>query len=255
MTAPNDRMSKLIERAGQAIGRVSSLLEQAGVKAGVGVDEARAKADRMRVSPLADWAQPFAAASAMPANFSIREVPFVTQIIVRGNAGDAAFAAGLRSALGRDLLPGANTWTGTPETSVIWLGPDELMVTAPAGRNDTMTALLRNSLRSLHFSVSDLSANRTVIEIAGKHARAVLAKGCPLDLNAAAFPPPHCAQTLLAKSQILLQCLDARPLLRLFVRLSFAPYVAEWLMDAAAETGASHALDTDRIATRLNRNQ
>ena len=36
-----------------------------------------------------------------------------------------------------------------------------------------------------------------------------------------------------------------------FVRNSFAPYLAEWLLDAAAETRASLAVDAGRIADRL----
>ena len=80
----------------------------------------------------------------------------------------------------------------------------------------------------------------------------MLAKGCPLDLHGSAFAPPQCAQTLLAKAQIILQCADARPTFRLFVRISFAPYVAEWLLDAAAELAASRELDTRRNAKRVS---
>ena len=83
------------------------------------------------------------------------------------------------------------------------------------------------------------------------HARVVLAKGCPLDLHGSAFKPPQSAQTLLAKSQVILQCVDARPVFRLFVRLSFANYIAEWLLDAAAELAASRTIDTQRISNRL----
>ncbi len=122
---------------------------------------------------------------------------------------------------------------------------------APDGRNDTLCADLRGALRGLHNSVTDLSANRTIIEIAGTDARVVLAKGCPLDLHGSAFKPPQSAQTLLAKSQVILQCVDARPVFRLFVRLSFANYIAEWLLDAAAELAASRSIDTQRISNRL----
>ncbi|MEI6723358.1 MAG: sarcosine oxidase subunit gamma family protein, partial [Betaproteobacteria bacterium] len=77
-------------------------------------------------------------------------------------------------------------------------------------------------------------------------------KGCPLDLHASAFTAPQCAQSLLAKAQMILQCLDSRPTFRIFVRISFAPYVVEWLTDAAAELAASRNIDTARIATRMN---
>ena len=202
-----------------------------------------------RVSPLAGWASRFAAASATPAQFSIREVPFATQINLRVDA--AASGAKVRPALGCDLPVAANTWATGGECSAIWLGPDEWLLVAPDGHNESLCAGLRAALTGVHHSVTDLSANRTIIEIAGPDARVALAKGCPLELHGSAFKPPQSAQTLLAKSQVLLQCVDASPVIRVFVRNSFAAYVAEWLLDAAAELAASRNLDTPRIANRL----
>ncbi len=202
-----------------------------------------------RASPLAGWSARFAAASVASGQFSIREVPFATQCNLRIDV--AAFGAKVHPVLGCDLPVAANTWNAGDDCCVVWLGPDEWLVVAPDGRNDTLCADLRGALRGLHNSVTDLSANRTIIEIAGTDARVVLAKGCPLDLHGSAFKPPQSAQTLLAKSQVILQCVDARPVFRLFVRLSFANYIAEWLLDAAAELAASRSIDTQRISNRL----
>lgn len=202
-----------------------------------------------RVSPLAGWSSRFASASAVPGQFSIREVPFATQINLRVDAG--AHGAKAASVLDCELPLAANTWIAGKDTSVLWLGPDEWLIVAPDGRSDALITSLDNSLGSVHHAVTDLSANRTIIEIAGSDARVVLAKGCPIDLHGAAFKPPQCAQTLIAKSQMLLQCMNALPVFRVLVRISFAPYVAEWLLDAAAELAASRNIDTQRIAGRL----
>lgn len=202
-----------------------------------------------RVSPLAGWSSRFASASAAPGQFTIREVPFATQLNVRVDAD--AHSAKVNSVLDCELPLVANTWSACNDHSALWLGPDEWLVVAPDGHNEALSADLRIALGGVHHSVTDISANRTIIEIAGTDARLVLAKGCPLDLHGNAFKPPQCAQTLLAKSQMLLQCADARPVFRIFVRVSFAPYLAEWLLDAAAELAASRNLDTQRIATRL----
>lgn len=193
-----------------------------------------------RVSPLQVWSARFVAASA-PGHFSIREVPFASQINLRGNRADTAFVAGVRSAIGCDLPTLSNAWSGDSQCAALWLGPDEWLILAPQGNNDKLCSGLRAKLAGIHHSVVDLSANRAIIEISGSDARTVLAKGCPLDLHAAAFGPGQCAQSLLAKSQVILQCVDAGATLRLFVRISFAPYVAEWLLDAAAELSASRA--------------
>lgn len=208
-----------------------------------------------RTGPLAGWNARFEAASAQPEAFAIREVPFACQLNLRGNPADPAFAAPVASALGCALPLAANTVTGTMNAgnscAALWLGPDEWLIVAPEGRNDALHALLHGALKGAHHSLVDLSANRTIIEISGEHARLVLAKGCPLDLHATRFTVPQCAQTVLAKAQVILQCTDARPVFRLFVRNSYAAYLAEWLADAAAELAASGHMDTPRNIKRL----
>ena len=75
--------------------------------------------------------------------------------------------------------------------------------------------------------------------MSGPSARDVLAKGCPLDLHPAVFGPGDCAQTLLAKANVTLRCVDDSPRFELIVRRSFAEYAALWLHDAAMEYGCA----------------
>ena len=182
-----------------------------------------------RISPLAGWAARFAAASVDPTRFAIRELPFLVQVGFRG-----------------EITQQANTWTSGDNCNVLWLGPDEWLVTADDSQREKLL---------LQPHAVDLSASRAVLELSGADARAILAKGCTLDLRAAAFRAPQCAQTLLAKAQVLLQAMGEqtadRPAFRIFVRISFSPYLAEWLLDAAAETRASKGFDAERIAARM----
>ena len=78
----------------------------------------------------------------------------------------------------------------------------------------------------------------------------MLAKGCALDLHPRAFVPGRCAQTLLARAQVILEQLDDEPAYRLLVRGSFAGYVATWLLDAMEEFRSSSSL---RSAARRQR--
>ncbi len=59
----------------------------------------------------------------------------------------------------------------------------------------------------------------------------MLAQGCSLDLDRLA--PGGCAQTLLARAQVLLYRVDAGTF-GILVRPSFTPYLREWLQDALA---------------------
>lgn len=209
--------------------------------------------DARRSSPLTAWSTRLAAANT--GRFTIRELPFRTQINLRGNVTDAAFSAAARGVLGHALPEQPNTWTGDADTQVLWLGPDEWLIAAGDGRSEALASAFRAALRSMHHAVIDVSANRTTIEIAGTDTRTVLAKGCSLDMHARSFGPRSTAQTLLAQTQVILQCLNAPAQFpakfHLYVRNSFAHYLAGWLLDAAAECAASEALDGGRIGSRL----
>jgi sarcosine oxidase subunit gamma len=82
-----------------------------------------------------------------------------------------------------------------------------------------------------------VSANRAVVELSGPHTRALLAKGCSLDLHPRSFRPGMCAQTLLAKTAVILWQTDDAPTFKVFVRASFAAHLARWLADASVEFG------------------
>jgi sarcosine oxidase subunit gamma len=81
----------------------------------------------------------------------------------------------------------------------------------------------------------DVSANRTTLVVRGSRARELLEFGCPIDLHPSVFGPGRCAQTLLARANVLIWFVsdEPEPLYRLLVRPSFAAYVAAWLADAA----------------------
>lgn len=204
-----------------------------------------------RMCPLSNWTERFSRASLAAAEFSVREAAIRTQINLRGNASDLAFAAAVASALGFGLPNAANTWSGTAERCALWLGPDENLIVDAVAEEAELYAALSEALSGTHFSIVDLSASRSVIEISGTYARLVLAKGCSLDLHARSFHAPCVAQSLLAKAQVILQVVEDRPVFRLLVRNSFAAYLAEWLLDAATECAAARGVDSARFASQL----
>lgn len=121
------------------------------------------------------------------------------------------------------------------ELRTLWLGPDEWLVTAPERGIPDLMGRLTRSLAGRHATVTELSASRAVIAIAGTRTRALLEKGCGLDLHPRAFGPGHCAQTLFAKLPVIIDRVGATPSYRLFVRRSAARWLCDWLIDAAEE--------------------
>ena len=178
-----------------------------------------------RRSPLGDmlpWALPNGAVA-------LGELAFAEQIGLRARQPVPAYLAGV------PLPLEANRVASMRELRTLWLGPDEWLVTSPAGAAPDLLGRLTRALAGRHGAVTDLSASRAIIEIAGPRARDLLEKGCGLDVHPRAFGPGSCAQTLFAKLPVIIDQLSAAPAFRLFVRRSSAPWLAEWLIDAAEE--------------------
>ena len=196
--------------------------------------------DRMDLirRPLADRAGAMKAAGA-PGEVGLRELAPCAQIDLRGDAADAGFVAAVRSAAGVALPAEPNRVETAGERAALWLSPDEWLLLVPFAERTATLEKLRRELGDRHASVTDVSANRTILELAGPKAREVLAKGCGLDLHPRSFGPGDCAQTLLARSQALIWQSDETPTYRLLVRPSFAAHVADCPVGALAEYALS----------------
>lgn len=164
----------------------------------------------------------------------VHEVRFVPQINVRVTAGSPARAA-VTAALGFGLpeVPDTVVTDADGLRAALWLGPDEWLVVGPAATGvGDLESRLREAVGADWGSVVDVSSNRTVIEVGGPRARDLLARGCSLDMHPRRFGPGWCAQTLIARAGVTLWQKDHRPTFWLFVRASFAAYLAEWIVDA-----------------------
>ncbi|MER6208302.1 sarcosine oxidase subunit gamma family protein [Streptomyces sp. NPDC001642] len=189
-----------------------------------------------RRSPLAGVADRLAATTrASGGAVRLAELPFLAQVNVRLDAkGAAADAVGLALGLSLPLEP--NTVVRAGESTVLWLGPDEwLVVGAPDTQRD-LEQRIRAAAGDEHVSVTDVSAQRTTLLVSGARARDLLAHGCPLDLHPRAFGPGRCAQTMLARAQVVVVARDEPGAgFWVLVRSSFAGYLTDWLLDAAGE--------------------
>lgn len=180
---------------------------------------------------------------------AIEELPFLGQISLRLDPqGQAAKEAGVALGFALPLEPGTTGRDGA--TCAMWLGPDEWLVACPASERSTVEASLRGALDDESIAVVDVSAQRTALRISGPSARDLLAHGCALDLHPSVLTEGRCVQTMLARAQVILIADDVlRSEFRVFVRSSFAEYLALWLIDAAHEythtEPAWHSADHD----------
>ena len=159
------------------------------------------------------------------------ERPFLTMVGVRVDP-DSAGARGVDEALGAPLPRRVGEVCRTGAHTALWLGPDEWLVVSEADA-ETLVDHLRAAAGRAPAQVLDLSANRTVIELAGPGARSVLEKGCPADLHPRSFPDDTAILTSLARVPVVVWKLET-DLFRVVPRASFAD-VAAWLLDAVRE--------------------
>jgi sarcosine oxidase subunit gamma len=172
---------------------------------------------------------------ALPAR--VRELPFLAQLDLRADPTDAALTARLADAIGARPPTEPNTAIVSDDGSrhILWLGPDEWLILGEPGTGPALEAAVRAAIGDGHGSVVDVSANRTTLSVSGPRARELLAFGCSLDLDERRFKPGRCAQTMLARAQVIIVPVGPaeEPSFRVLVRPSFAAYLAAWLTDAA----------------------
>ncbi|NQX26133.1 sarcosine oxidase subunit gamma [Microbacteriaceae bacterium VKM Ac-2854] len=147
---------------------------------------------------------------------------------------DPASAGALVAVLGAPL-PEVSRWNATEGGgSVVWLGPDEFLLTDPSGSADLETEL-RAAVLPAGGAVVEQSGQRVSVQISGD-APGLLAKGAALDLHPAAFPLGSALQSFLGQAIVifLARSRDSSEI-EILVRSSFARYVGDWLLDAASD--------------------
>ncbi|MFP5312001.1 MAG: sarcosine oxidase subunit gamma [Actinomycetes bacterium] len=166
----------------------------------------------------------------------LSEVPFLTMVGLRVNRDSEA---GQRVSAVTGGLPAAcGTVAGAEGTPVLWLGPEEFMVVAPTEAHESLGGnlipALREALGSDAGQVVDLSANRTTFELTGPRARAVLEKGCSLDLHPRVLKAGTALSTEIGNIPAILWKTGDESY-RVFPRASFADFLGRWLLDAMRE--------------------
>ncbi len=189
--------------------------------------------EALRRSPL-DGMQDAIRRGSHPGSVRLAEWPFVTMIGVRAERESAA-GRSVESALGVAFPDAVGRTTRQRAHHVLWLGPDEWLILSQ-DEADSLVARLQDAAAASggNAQIVDLSANRTVLELGGPHARDVLEKGCPADLHPRSFADGTAVTTTLARVPVIVWKVD-ETLFRVLPRASFAQYVTLWLLDAMRE--------------------
>ena len=162
----------------------------------------------------------------------IQELPFINKINVRIDINDNQNIIKCGKLINVLLPVQPNTYVTNDNVKVIWLGPNEWLIT----NNKNLYKNLKNEIGDIQASVTDVSENRTVIRISGDQIFKLLSKFLVLDLEKNLSDESSCAQTLFVKVPVLLVRNNNEkqiPEIDIFTNRSHAKYIYNLIVDGS----------------------
>ena len=141
---------------------------------------------------------------------------------------------GLRSALELEADPQANHALAGPDVTLLWTGADQWLAVSSRQSVEVLGNAVRAGLGGADSTFTDLSHARTVVRVGGAMARDLIAKGCPLDVDA--LVPGDSASSMLGSFNVIIHC-RAKDSFDFYVFRSFGLAMWEWLCEEALEFG------------------
>ena len=142
----------------------------------------------------------------------------------------------VKSVIGCAFPTAANRFSSAGQRHVVWLGPDEFLIICEEGKDEKLASTLENTLNTQQCAVTNITDALAAFHLKGAAVRQVLAKGCAIDLHPGSFKSGDAAQTLLSHAAVTMLAVADNELI-VICRTSFAPYLHDWLLDAALEYG------------------
>ena len=164
---------------------------------------------------------------------NIQELAFINKINLRINTKNTDYMKICGKILNAILPTKPNTFTKNGNLKIIWLSPDEWLIT---NEDDNLFSKLKNEIGDLEASVTDVSENRTIVRLSGEKIYKLLSKFLVLDLEKSLPSESTCAQTLFAKVPILLlrnHNENQVPEIDIFLNNSHANYVYSLIIDGS----------------------
>ena len=174
------------------------------------------------------------------ANFNgitIQELQHTTKFNLRGSLNNNKFVSNIDKVFNIALPSEANTFVQLNSIRIIWLGPNEWLITEENKEiNKRLLEKLHKVVGSSDASVTDISENRTVVKISGEKIFILLAKFLTLDFDKSFAKIASVAQSLFVKVPVLLvRAYNDKqvPTFDIYVNRSQANYIYRLLVDGA----------------------
>src|SRR5262249_47248606 len=148
--------------------------------------------------------------------------PLLGYIILRGNAADPVFVEGVNKAVGIALPTRPCTYSQGDAGALLWLSPDEWLLSCARSQVEELIANLESALSGLHVQIVDNSGGLTQIYVTGREHITLLRHVGVYDFES--IVPGKVVGTVCGKASIVAYRTDANGLFVIF-RRSFADYV------------------------------
>lgn len=162
----------------------------------------------------------------------MREISERGMIDLRGLASDRKFMAAAKTVLGAELPKEPRTSASWGDSKILWLSPDQWLITCPRGKAQELTDALVKELGDTHSLAVNVSDMRAIIRLEGELAREVVMKGSTLDLTDGDYAPGTVRRMRFAEIAALLHILEEKAI-DIYVFRSYAHYAWDFLLKAA----------------------
>jgi sarcosine oxidase subunit gamma len=162
----------------------------------------------------------------------MREISERGMIDLRGHTSDSKFIAAAKAVLGVDLPKEPRTSATWGDAKILWLSPDQWLVTCPRGKAQDLTDALVKELDDTHSLAVNVSDMRTIIRLEGELVHEVVMKGSTLDLTDSDYMPGTVRRMRFAEIAALLHIVDDKTI-DIYVFRSYAQYAWDFLVKAA----------------------
>lgn len=169
------------------------------------------------------------------ARIVIRSSTDLAYVHLRLRADDEPAVAAVQAALRGELPRTPSAVKRLPTATTYWLGPDEWLTEVGESNSAPLLRALEENIREHFAAVTDVTDAKVTFAITGPAATDLLRKGCPIDVHPRIFKSGSCAQTALARANVIVVCAAAGAQYTVIADRSDADYLWRWLEDAALE--------------------
>jgi sarcosine oxidase subunit gamma len=163
---------------------------------------------------------------------SIREISERGMIDLRGLGSDKKFLAAAKDVLGVELPKAPRTSSSWGVIKVLWLSPDQWLITCPRNKAQELSESLSAALAGIHALAVNVSDMRAIIRLEGERVREVVMKGSTLDLTDGDYGAGTVRRMRFAEIAALLHIVEDQ-VIDIYVFRSYATYAWDFLHKAA----------------------